>query len=143
MTENQQPGGAQGPPGDDRRVPSALLNWTSLTGMGLIALGFAAGLLTLLLDITSVQARAYTGVLFLVYLVLILGGLVVIPLLLLHLRARLELPSRTDASRRSALRTGGLLVAGVLAWRATDTVSSTRSTALTGAPMKAVIPEWE
>lgn len=88
MTESQQSGGPQRPPGDDGRVPSALLNWTSLTGMGLIALGFAAGLLTLLLDITSVQARAYTGVLFLVYLLLILVGLVVIPLGALRERRR-------------------------------------------------------
>ncbi|MEF8857971.1 MAG: molybdopterin-dependent oxidoreductase [Halolamina sp.] len=53
-------------------------------------------------------------------------GLLAIPLLLLHLRARLRLPSRTDASRRSALKTGGLLVAGVLAWRATEFVAATR-----------------
>ena len=50
-------------------------------------------------------------------------GLLVLPLLLWHLRARLRLPSRTDASRRSALRVGALLVAGTVAWRATDAVA--------------------
>ncbi|MFB6221980.1 MAG: molybdopterin-dependent oxidoreductase [Halolamina sp.] len=56
-------------------------------------------------------------------------GLLAIPLLLLHLRARFRLPNRTDASRRSALRTGGLLVAGVLAWRVTELVAAVRGVA--------------
>lgn len=51
-------------------------------------------------------------------------GLLVVPLLLWHLRDRFRLPSRTDASRRSALRVGALLVAGTVAWRAGDLVSS-------------------
>jgi DMSO/TMAO reductase YedYZ molybdopterin-dependent catalytic subunit len=53
-------------------------------------------------------------------------GLLVMPLLLLHLRARFRPLDRTDASRRSALRTGGLLVAGVLAWRATEFLAASR-----------------
>jgi DMSO/TMAO reductase YedYZ molybdopterin-dependent catalytic subunit len=56
-------------------------------------------------------------------------GLLAVPLLLLHLRARFRLPARTDASRRSALRTGGLLVAGVLAWRVTEFVAAARDVA--------------
>jgi len=51
-------------------------------------------------------------------------GLLVIPILLVHLRARMRLPSRTDASRRSALRIGGLFVAGTLAWRVSEAVAS-------------------
>jgi DMSO/TMAO reductase YedYZ molybdopterin-dependent catalytic subunit len=50
-------------------------------------------------------------------------GLLVIPVLLWHLRDRFRLPRRTDASRRSALRVGALLVAGTVAWRATDAVA--------------------
>ncbi|NHX35311.1 MULTISPECIES: molybdopterin-dependent oxidoreductase [Halolamina] len=53
-------------------------------------------------------------------------GLLVVPILLLHLRARLRFPSRTDASRRSALRLGGLLVAGTIAWRLSEAVGSLR-----------------
>jgi len=53
-------------------------------------------------------------------------GLLIVPILLLHLRARLRLPARTDASRRSALRLGGLLVAGTLAWRLSEAVASVR-----------------
>ena len=53
-------------------------------------------------------------------------GLLAIPLLLLHLRARFRLPSRTDASRRSVLRTGGLLLAGVVVWQVTETVAALR-----------------
>ena len=53
-------------------------------------------------------------------------GLLAVPLLLLHLRARFRLPERTDASRRSALRTGGLLLAGVLTWRATEAIATLR-----------------
>ncbi|WP_435117526.1 molybdopterin-dependent oxidoreductase [Halolamina sp. C58] len=51
-------------------------------------------------------------------------GLLAIPILLVHLRARLRLPSRTDASRRSALRLGGLLVAGTIAWRLSEAVAA-------------------
>ncbi len=57
-------------------------------------------------------------------------GLLVIPLLLVHLLARFRLPSRTDASRRSALRASGLLVAGVFAWRATELLSAVRDVAI-------------
>ena len=53
-------------------------------------------------------------------------GLLAIPILLVHLRARLRLPDRTDASRRSALRVGGLLVAGALAWRVSEAVAGIR-----------------
>jgi DMSO/TMAO reductase YedYZ molybdopterin-dependent catalytic subunit len=53
-------------------------------------------------------------------------SLLVVPLLLRHLRARFRLPQRTDASRRSALRTGGLLLAGVLTWRATEAFATFR-----------------
>lgn len=51
-------------------------------------------------------------------------GFLVAPLLLWHLRDRFRLPARTDASRRSALRVGALLVAGTVAWRATDLAST-------------------
>ena len=53
-------------------------------------------------------------------------GLLAIPILLVHLRARLRLPSRTDASRRSALRIGGLLVAGTVVWRLSEAVTAVR-----------------
>jgi DMSO/TMAO reductase YedYZ molybdopterin-dependent catalytic subunit len=53
-------------------------------------------------------------------------GLLAIPILLVHLRARLKLPDRTDASRRSALRIGGLLVAGTIVWRLSEAVASLR-----------------
>jgi len=53
-------------------------------------------------------------------------GLLAIPLLLLHLRRRFRLPARTDASRRSALRAGGLLLAGVVTWRVTGAVARVR-----------------
>lgn len=51
-------------------------------------------------------------------------GLLLAPLLLWHLRDRFRLPDRTDASRRNALRVGALLVAGTVAWRATDVVAT-------------------
>ncbi len=51
-------------------------------------------------------------------------GLLVVPVLLLHLRSRMRLPARTDASRRSALRLGGLLVAGTIAWRLSEAAAS-------------------
>ncbi|GAB7094334.1 hypothetical protein JCM30237_14860 [Halolamina litorea] len=53
-------------------------------------------------------------------------GLLVVPILLVHLRSRLRLPGRTDASRRSAIRLGGLLVAGTLAWRLGEAVAGVR-----------------
>jgi len=65
-------------------------------------------------------------------------GLLAVPLLLVHLGARLELPSRTDASRRSALRTGGLLVAGVLAWRATEFLAVSRDVVTRGTGSKPI-----
>lgn len=58
------------------------------------------------------------------------AGLLVVPLLLFHLSARLRLPSRTDASRRSALRIGGLFVAGTLVWRLSEAVASVSSTSI-------------
>jgi len=47
----------------------------------------------------------------------VLFGLLVVPVLLLHLRTRFRLPERTDASRRTAIRTTGLFVGGALVWR--------------------------
>ena len=48
-------------------------------------------------------------------------GLLLVPLLLVHLRARFRLPRRTDLDRRAALRTGATLAAGAVAWRVTET----------------------
>jgi nitrate/TMAO reductase-like tetraheme cytochrome c subunit len=101
-------GEGDSPPGEPR-VPSTALNWMSLTGLGLISVGFGAGLLTLLLDITSPQAKAYTGVLFVLYLLLIVVGVVLIPIGMVRERARRRpggSPSITadlviDLSRRS------------------------------------------
>jgi DMSO/TMAO reductase YedYZ molybdopterin-dependent catalytic subunit len=47
-------------------------------------------------------------------------GLLLLPLLLVHLRARFRTPRRTDLDRRAALKTGALLVSGALAWRASE-----------------------
>ncbi len=52
-------------------------------------------------------------------------GLVLVPLLFVHLRARFRTPTRTDLRRRTALKTGALLVGGALAWRATNLVDTT------------------
>jgi DMSO/TMAO reductase YedYZ molybdopterin-dependent catalytic subunit len=50
----------------------------------------------------------------------VLLGLLVVPLLAVHLRARFRSPStvRRSASRRTALRTGALLAGGAVVWRA-------------------------
>ena len=48
-------------------------------------------------------------------------GLLLVPLVLWHLRGRFHSPRDVDLDRRAALRTGGLLVAGTVAWRATET----------------------
>ncbi|MEZ3116964.1 molybdopterin-dependent oxidoreductase [Halobaculum sp. MBLA0147] len=48
-------------------------------------------------------------------------GLLLLPLLVVHLRSRFRRPRRTDLDRRAALRTGALLASGALAWRATET----------------------
>jgi len=50
----------------------------------------------------------------------VLLGLLVVPLLAVHLRARFRSPStvRRSASRRTALRTGALLAGGAAVWRA-------------------------
>ncbi|QLG60457.1 molybdopterin-dependent oxidoreductase [Halorarum salinum] len=45
-------------------------------------------------------------------------GLVLVPLVLVHLGARYHSPRRVDPDRRAALRTGALLVGGALAWQA-------------------------
>ena len=47
-------------------------------------------------------------------------GLLLVPLVLLHLRGRYHSPREVDLDRRAALRTGALLVAGTAAWRATE-----------------------
>lgn len=49
-------------------------------------------------------------------------GLVLVPLLAVHLTSRFRLPRRTDLDRRAAMKTGALLVAGTAAWRASETV---------------------
>ncbi|HKI97100.1 MAG TPA: NapC/NirT family cytochrome c [bacterium] len=69
-------------------MPSLFFNYMSLLGALLILVGLGSGVLTLLLDITSLQAKAYTGVLFIVYLFLILVGGMVIPIGMLRERAR-------------------------------------------------------
>ncbi|MFC6787220.1 molybdopterin-dependent oxidoreductase [Halobaculum halobium] len=48
-------------------------------------------------------------------------GLLLVPLVLWHLRGRYHSPRDVDLDRRAALRTGALLVAGTVAWRATET----------------------
>ena len=72
----------------NREPPSTVLNWMSLTGVLFIVVGVASGMLTTLLDITSLQAKAYTGVLYLLYLVIILAGMIVIPIGMLRERRR-------------------------------------------------------
>ena len=47
-------------------------------------------------------------------------GLLLVPLLLLHLGSRFRLPRRTDMDRRAALKTGALLVAGTIAWQTSE-----------------------
>ena len=47
-------------------------------------------------------------------------GLLLVPLVLYHLRGRYHTPRDVDLDRRAALRTGALLVAGTVAWRATE-----------------------
>ncbi|WP_435065189.1 molybdopterin-dependent oxidoreductase [Halobaculum sp. EA56] len=47
-------------------------------------------------------------------------GLLLVPLVLWHLRGRYHSPRDVDLDRRAALRTGALLVAGTVAWRATE-----------------------
>jgi len=65
-----------------------VLNWMSLVGILFIAVGFGTGLLTILLDITSLQAKAYTGILYLLYLIIIVIGLIIIPIGMLRERRR-------------------------------------------------------
>jgi DMSO/TMAO reductase YedYZ molybdopterin-dependent catalytic subunit len=48
-------------------------------------------------------------------------GLLLVPLLLVHLTARFRTPRRTDLDRRAALKTGALLAAGAVGWRVTET----------------------
>ncbi|SHG39342.1 molybdopterin-dependent oxidoreductase [Halobaculum gomorrense] len=48
-------------------------------------------------------------------------GVLLVPLVLWHLRGRYHSPREVDPDRRSALRVGALLVAGTVAWRATET----------------------
>lgn len=88
MKSSETAGGAPGAPagsgptagnGNGGEPPSRALNWISLTGFGLIVIGFGAGVLTLALEFTSPQAKAYTGVLFLAYLLIIFVGLALIP----------------------------------------------------------------
>jgi DMSO/TMAO reductase YedYZ molybdopterin-dependent catalytic subunit len=47
-------------------------------------------------------------------------GLLLEPLLFVHLRARFRTPRATDLDRRAALRTSALFVSGAVAWRATE-----------------------
>jgi nitrate/TMAO reductase-like tetraheme cytochrome c subunit len=75
-----------GPP--EPRIPSLFLNYTSLAGALLILIGFGSGLLTLSFEATSPQTRAYTGILFMAYLLVILVGVIVIPIGMLRERAR-------------------------------------------------------
>ncbi|WP_410765506.1 molybdopterin-dependent oxidoreductase [Haloferax sp. DFSO60] len=54
-------------------------------------------------------------------------GLLVIPVLLVHLRSRFRTPSSADfAGRRRALQYGGLLVFGALTYRVTEAVGEVR-----------------
>ncbi|WP_396610502.1 molybdopterin-dependent oxidoreductase [Haloferax sp. S1W] len=56
-------------------------------------------------------------------------GLLVIPILLIHLRSRFQTPSRADfASRRRALQYGALLLFGAAAYRATEIAGSVQGT---------------
>ncbi|WP_435126871.1 molybdopterin-dependent oxidoreductase [Halobaculum sp. D14] len=48
-------------------------------------------------------------------------GLLLVPLVVVHLRARYHSPRRVDADRRAALKTGAVLVGGAVAWRASET----------------------
>jgi nitrate/TMAO reductase-like tetraheme cytochrome c subunit len=80
--------GSGGAPGAEQEAPSTVLNWMSLVGVLFIAVGFGTGLLTILLDITSLQAKAYTGILYLLYLLIILIGMIVIPIGMLRERRR-------------------------------------------------------
>jgi len=47
-------------------------------------------------------------------------GLLLVPLVLWHLRGRYHSPRDVDADRRAALKVGALLVAGTVAWRASE-----------------------
>jgi len=87
-TPQGAPTDAAGASGSGQEAPSTVLNWMSLVGILLILVGFGTGLLTLLLDLTSLQAKAYTGVLYLLYLMLIVIGLIVIPIGMLRERRR-------------------------------------------------------
>ncbi|MFC7097635.1 molybdopterin-dependent oxidoreductase [Halobaculum marinum] len=48
-------------------------------------------------------------------------GLLLVPLVLWHLRGRYHSPRALDPDRRNALKVGALLLAGTVAWRATET----------------------
>ncbi|MFC7071131.1 molybdopterin-dependent oxidoreductase [Halobaculum lipolyticum] len=48
-------------------------------------------------------------------------GLLLVPLVLWHLRGRYHSPRALDPDRRAALKVGALLLAGTVAWRATET----------------------
>ena len=72
----------------EERVPSLFLNYMSLVGALLILIGFGSGVLTLSFEASSPQTRAYTGVLFMAYLLVILVGMIVIPIGMLRERAR-------------------------------------------------------
>jgi uncharacterized membrane protein YozB (DUF420 family) len=57
-------------------------------------------------------------------------GLLVVPLVLLHLRRRFRTPSTNDwEGRRTALQYTGLVVFGALAWRANEAIIATLDTA--------------
>ena len=87
--EGEPRGAASGDmPGEAREAPSTVLNWMSLVGVLFIIVGFGTGLLTILLDITSLQAKAYTGILYLLYLIIIVIGTIVIPIGMLRERRR-------------------------------------------------------
>jgi NapC/NirT cytochrome c family, N-terminal region len=73
---------------EEERTPSLILNYMSLVGALLILIALGSGVMTLVLEAGSPQARAYSGVLFLAYLLVILVGIIIIPIGMLRERAR-------------------------------------------------------
>ena len=136
---------ATGAPGTGQEVPSTVLNWMSLVGILLILVGFGTGLLTLLLDLTSLQAKAYTGVLYLLYLALIVIGLAIIPVGMLRERRRrhggapsltadlvIDLRKRTHRSAVLILMGAGAAVALGLTVGSYQTYQATESNVFCG-----------
>jgi DMSO/TMAO reductase YedYZ molybdopterin-dependent catalytic subunit len=89
----------------------------ALTAIAILALatGFAwtLGFLERVGPFTGLVVHAYLGIL-------------LVPVFLAHLHSRFRLPTRADASRRNALKVSVALVAGALAWRATQLLGPAR-----------------